>query len=93
MKIPNATDLNLDAMPLSDLEDLARALSDEHAADALFPRKPNGYKRAAHALEHYAWNKSIAIRARLRGDLTVATTYETICDQIYRLLPSWAKGW
>lgn len=46
---------------------------------------------AFQALKRYAANKSIAMACRSRGEIQAALRYEEICDQIYKLLPDYAR--
>jgi hypothetical protein len=60
-------------------------------ARKLFPTKPRGYVTATVDLSHYASNKSTAIQCRLTGQIQAALIYETICENIYKTLPSFAR--
>ena len=95
--VDTAMDLNLDALPLNELEAFATRCGTcgcyAAVAKELFPARPKGYRKAADRLSHYAWNKLTAMQCRLRGDIETAARYETICDRIYAELPEWAKGW
>ena len=57
----------------------------------LFPTKPRGYVTATVDLSHYACNKSVAINERLKGNIQVAQVYEKICENIYKILPDFAR--
>lgn len=57
----------------------------------LFPKGGKGTRRAAADLANYAANKSVAIKARLRGAVNTALEYERIADSIYEGLPDYAK--
>lgn len=50
-----------------------------------------GSVNATADLANYASNKATAISCRLRGDITAATVYETIADNIYERLPISAR--
>ena len=99
MKIPSAQNLNLDAMPHSELVEFAIAVGGGtacghpsiKAARALFPDRPKGYVVATGDLRAYAWNKATAMQCRLRGEIETALIYEGIGDRIYDRLPDWAR--
>lgn len=95
--VPPATELNLDCMPIEELQSFAVACGtcrcSLDAARRLFPDRPRGYRRAATQLSSYAWNKLTAMRCRGRGEINTALVYERICDRIYSQLPPFAKGW
>jgi hypothetical protein len=57
----------------------------------LYPTKPRGYATATVDIAHYACNLSIAIQCRLRGEIQAALVYEGICDNIYKILPQFAR--
>jgi hypothetical protein len=57
----------------------------------LFPTKPRGYITATMDIAHYACNLSVAIQCRLRGEIQAALIYEGICDNIYKILPPFAR--
>jgi len=57
----------------------------------MFPDRPRGYVAATRSLAHYAYNKSTAMRCRLKGDINAALNYEAICERIYDNLPDYAK--
>lgn len=61
------------------------------AARAMFPEKPPGFRRATVSLGHYAFNKSTAMKCRARGEIYTAQHYESICEQIYKRLPDFAR--
>jgi len=60
-------------------------------ARRLFPTHPRGYLTATIDLGHYASNKSVAINERLKGNIQTAMVYETICENIYKILPDYAR--
>ena len=60
-------------------------------ARALFPNRPKGYVAAMHDTGNYAWNKYVAMRCRLQGDINAALMYESIADRIYSKLPDFAR--
>lgn len=47
--------------------------------------------RIVRSLARYAYWKSHAMRARLRGDITLAVQRENICERIYQSLPRRAR--
>ena len=83
---------NLDAMTEDELGNLwMSAKRPVRLARTLFPERPSGYVRAARDVGYYAINKSTAISCRLRGDITAAQIYETVCERIYDSLPPFAR--
>ncbi len=44
--------------------------------------------RLTACLANYAMHKAIAVRCRLKGEVSKATTYEEICENIYGRLPA-----
>lgn len=60
-------------------------------AKALFPTRPKGYRRAADALAHYAWNRIAADVCRTAGRPDDAAMYERIADDIYSAAPQYAR--
>lgn len=79
---------NLDAMTPDDLWEFSTKYSraGRSACEALVGKR-TGYTVIAHRLANYACNKAVAMRCRLRGDISAAMMYETICDGIYVKLP------
>lgn len=57
----------------------------------LFPDRPKAYVSTTCDLGHYAANKATAMRCREEGDISGATTYESICESIYNRLPEYAR--
>ena len=89
-----AEDLNLDGMSMDELWSLwqqTHSVRPIQFARTLFPAKPKGYVRATKSLGNYACNKSVAMRLRLKGNISAAIRYENICDSIYSRLPEYAK--
>lgn len=60
-------------------------------ARQLFPSRPTGYVTATKQLGNYACNKAVAMKCRGEGQIQAALTYETICENIYKALPQFAK--
>ena len=52
-----------------------------------FPDRFQGYVTATRDIGHYACNKAIATKERLKGDIRNATYYDAICDRIYDRIP------
>jgi len=77
---------NLDAMTN---EELMRFANETNKANG--GRKlgivGKGSVRITKDLVNYAWNRSTAMRCRIRGDIQTALHYEDICDRIYQDLP------
>lgn len=44
--------------------------------------------KLAQSLANYAYNKACAMKCRIKGDITQALNYESICDMIYQRLPA-----
>ncbi len=92
-----AKDYNLDAMEPEELDAIAAAfhINPPQGIQELFPDNPTGPMRAVAAgqLADYALTKARAIRARRRGKILTAQVHEARCDEIYRRLPGFAKGW
>lgn len=80
---------NLDCMPHDDLMTFwsryHRATRKD--AQALIGDNRKGYTGLAADLANYACNKATAVSCRLRGDITAAQLYETVCENIYTRLP------
>lgn len=57
----------------------------------IFPTRPKGYVRAVKDCANYAINKAVAMKCRKDGEISKAKLYEDICDNIYNMLPDFAK--
>ncbi len=84
---------NLDCMDPTDLMAFwnRHQHKSRNAALALFGTKFPGYIRAMNDCANYASNKATAMNCRMRGDITTALYYESICERIYKTLPSAAR--
>lgn len=84
---------NLDGMDAGDLMQFWSKF--HHAgpklASELFPDRPRGYVKAAHALANYAANKATAMKCRKDGKIAEAQMYEGICGRIYEELREFAR--
>ena len=85
--------LNLDGMNETELWELWEQCYHNPRRTALlwFPERPEGYVRTATDLSHYACNKSVAMKYRAKGEISVAELYEKICENIYDKLPAFAR--
>ena len=85
--------LNLDAMNEADLWDMWARTHHHPVIEArrIFPSRPTGYVAATKSLGNYASNKSVAVSARIAGNIQTAMIYETICERIYESLPGFAR--
>lgn len=80
---------NLDCQTSDDLMDFWARYhrgSRRDAAELIGDKRPL-FTVYARNVAAYACNKAVAMQCRLRGEIDSATTYETICDQIYNRLP------
>lgn len=80
---------NLDGMSEADLSTFHHKYSRPRRTDAaaLIGDTRPGYTNIARHLANYASNKGAAMMCRRSGDITGASIYETICDNIYAKLP------
>lgn len=79
---------NMDSLDASDLRAFWTRHRDGRNARDLFPAGGNGTRRATADLASYASNKATAVECRLSGRIDSALGYESICERIYRRLPS-----
>lgn len=82
---------NLDGQTPADLLEFWHRHNRGRKVRELFPTGGKGSRRATADLANYASNKATAMQCRLRGDIAVALSYETICDRIYSELPEGAQ--
>lgn len=81
---------NLDAMSRTDLLDFEHEYGRPNRAQAAYligDTRP-GYTGLTKTIAGYAGNKAAAMYCRTKGDITGASVYERICDNIYDSLPT-----
>lgn len=84
---------NLDSWTETDLT-LFWRMSRRHpirTARALQPDRRKGYVRASEQLAAYAFDKSLAMVLRTKGQIDKALFYEASADQRYACLPQWVR--